>query len=225
MLGQLPCGICPSCSSMATACFWGVEGLGRCSQRRAGSLDWSTKLLAGVLGSPGGARAGRVEHSRCPCAWYPAGVISVWSNPSCGIPCQLTCTPFCLVLAVVVSHQAWNWAGEGESPSLSLQFCSGGSCENWRDLVCQLCSHYRGPGCACCFLCHPILYPLGLPSSKARVSPCPRDWTPIVVSLCLSAPLLSRGAQALLGSWPGPVPGGVGPIPSSPAACLSPIYC
>lgn len=111
------------------------------------------------MGSPGGARAGRVERSRCPCAWHPAGAIGVRSTPACGIRSQLPCTPFCLVPAVVVSHQAWNWAGEGESPSPSLQFCSGGSCESWRDPGCQLCSQYRGPGCACCFLCHPCPLP------------------------------------------------------------------
>ena len=160
----------------------------------------------------------------------PSWSVSIRRNPARGIPSQLTCTPSCLVPAVVASHRAGNWAGGGEAP---LPPCSSalGGCENWRDLSCQLCSQCWGPGSCLCWAlpaaasATPVLHLLGLPSSRARVSPCRRGQTPVVVSLCLLAPLLSYGARALLGSRPVPFPRGVGPTPSSPAAWLSSIYC
>lgn len=200
---------------------FGVQGgLARYSQRRAGSLHWSTKLIGGGWGSPGGARAGRASSpgSLClapswccqylvqPCPWdsFTAHMRPILSSPSCGsisLGCEL------------------GWGGE--SPSPPLQFCSGGGCENWRDLSCELCSQCWGPGSCLRWalptaaFAAPVLHLLGLPSSRAQVSPYPGGQTAVVVSLCLLAPLLSHGAQALLGSRPVPVPGGSVPVPAS----------
>ena len=150
-----------------------------------------------------------------PCPWdsFPAHMHPILSSPSCG-----------------GISPGWELGWGGEAPLLPCSSALGG-CENWRDLSCQLCSQCWGPGSCLCWAlpaaasATPVLHLLGLPSSRARVSPYPRGQTPVVVSLCLLAPLLPYGARALLGSRPVPFPRGVGPTPSSPAAWFSSIYC
>lgn len=80
--------------------FLGGGGMLCCSQRRVGSLDWSTKLSGGGWEEPGqGGRA--VQVSLCS---TPSWCRQHWAQPCLWDPFQLTCTPSCLVPAVVASH-------------------------------------------------------------------------------------------------------------------------